>query len=54
MEKQIINIQVTTKGEKCEMTSEEIKAWYEEKIASLFNKKYGTPKIEVDVERITE
>jgi hypothetical protein len=54
MEKQIINVKITTKGEKCEMTSDEIKKWYEEKIASLFNTEYGTPDIEVDVQRITE
>ncbi len=54
MEKQIINITVTTEGEKCEMTTEQIKAWYEEKISGLFNGEYGTPKIEVDVKRIEE
>jgi len=54
MEKQIINITVTTEGEKCEMSTEEIKAWYEKKVSSLFNKEYGTPKIDVDVKRIEE
>jgi hypothetical protein len=54
MEKQIINVKITTEGEKCEMTTEEIKTWYEEKIAGLFNAEYGTPKIEIDVQRITE
>ena len=54
MEKQIIDIKITTEGEKCEMTTEEIKSWYEEKIAGLFNKEYGIPKIEVEVKRITE
>ena len=52
MEKQIINIRITTQGDVCEMTDEDIRKWYEENLASLFDEKYGTPQIEVDVERI--
>jgi hypothetical protein len=51
MEKQIINIKITTEGEKCEMTTEQIKAWYEEKIGGIFNPEYGTPKVEIEVKR---
>ena len=51
MEKQIINIKITTKGEKCEMATDEIKSWYEEKIKDLFNPEYGTPEIEIEVKR---
>ena len=53
MEKQIITITIKTEGEKCEMSDEEIKEWYESHVASLFNPEYGTPEIEAHVERIT-
>ena len=39
-------------AEKCEMTDAEIKRWYETKIAGLFDPRYGTPEIEVQLERI--
>ena len=51
MEEQVITITVKTKGEKCEMTSDEIVKWYETKVASLFNPAYGTPEIKVELER---
>ena len=51
MEKQIINIKIKTQGEKCEMSTDEIRAWYEEKIKGIFNSEYGTPEIEVEVKR---
>ena len=51
MEKQTINIKITTEGDKCEMVTEAIQAWYEEKIKSLFNPEFGTPIIEVEVNR---
>lgn len=51
MEEQIITITVKSKGEPCEMTDAEIKAWYEERIAELFDPRWGTPAITVDVER---
>ena len=51
METQKITINIETNGEKCEMTDQEIKAWYEENISKLFNPEYGTPKISVTVER---
>ena len=51
MEEQIITITVRSKGEPCEMTDEQIKEWYEQRIAALFDPKWGTPEITVDVER---
>ena len=51
MEEQIITVKIITKGEKCEMTDSEIRQWYGEKIAGLFNPEYGTPEITVNVER---
>ncbi len=51
MEEQKITIEITTSGEKCELTDAEIKKWYETKVSSLFNKEYGTPVISVKVER---
>ncbi|MCR5467676.1 MAG: hypothetical protein K6F37_01835 [Lachnospiraceae bacterium] len=55
MEKQTITVTIKTQGENCEMTDAEIKKWYEEKIAGLFNPEYGTPEITVDLKReITE
>ena len=33
------------------MKDAEIKAWYEEKVASLFHPAYGTPEIKVELER---
>ena len=53
MEKQIINIKITTEGEKCEMSTNEIEKWYRENISTLFNPEYGTPEIEISVERET-
>ena len=51
MEKQTVTVKIVTKGEKCEMSDAEIKKWYEENIAKLFNHAYGTPEITVDVKR---
>ncbi len=51
MEEQIITVKIITKGEKCVMTDSEIRQWYGEKIAGLFNPEYGTPEITVNVER---
>ena len=51
MEKQIVTITIKTKGDVCQMSDAEIKAWYEEKVASLFNPAYGTPEIDVKLER---
>ena len=52
MEEQVITVVIRTKGEKCELNDEEIRSWYEENIAKLFNHAYGTPEISVDVKRI--
>lgn len=51
MEEQIITIKIKTKGDICEMSSEEIKKWYETNILKLFNQEYGRPEITVDVKR---
>ena len=51
MEEQIITITVHSKGEPCELSDAEIKEWYMNKIASLFDPKWGTPEISVDVKR---
>ena len=53
MEKQTITIRIETRGDVCQMSDEEIRAWYEGKVAGLFNPEYGTPKIEVEVKRET-
>ena len=52
MEKQIIEITIETKGDVCEMTDDEIIAWYKTSIAQLFNPAYGTPQITVKLTRI--
>ena len=51
MEEQIITIRIKTKGDICEMSTEEIKKWYETNILKLFNQEYGRPEITVDVKR---
>ncbi len=51
MEKQTVTVTIRTSGDKCMMTDGEILAWYKEQIASLFNPAYGTPEIEVRLER---
>ena len=52
MEEQTITIIIKTQGEKCEMTNEQIREWYETNIRGLFNPAYGTPEVTIDVERI--
>ena len=52
MEQQVVTITVKTQGEKCELSSEEIKKWYESHVAKLFDPAFGTPEIKVDVKRI--
>ena len=51
MEEQIIRITIRSKGERCELSDAELKAWYEQKIAAFFDPKLGMPEINVDVER---
>lgn len=51
MEEQIITITIKSRGETCEMTAAELKAWYERKVAAFFDPKLGMPEITVDVER---
>ena len=54
MEKQIITIKIITEGEKCVMEDKEIVDWYKEHVEAMFNPIYGTPKIDVKLERIEE
>jgi hypothetical protein len=42
---------VQTEGEPCEMSDDEIRDWYEKNVASLFDPRWGTPKIAVEVKR---
>ena len=51
MEEQIITITVRTCGEPCGLSDAEIKDWYENRITALFDPKWGTPEITVDVKR---
>lgn len=53
MEEQIITVTIRTKGEKCEMSDEEIRTWYLSHIAGLFDPAYGTPEICVELKRKT-
>ena len=52
MEEQIVTVKIRTKGEKCEMSDAEIRDWYASHVAELFDPAYGTPEIEVELERI--
>ena len=51
METYEIDIRIKTQGEPCEMSLEEIRRWYEEKIRGLFDPAYGSPEISVSVEK---
>ena len=51
MEEQIITVTIRTKGDPCKLSDAEIKDWYENRIAALFDPKWGTPEITVDVKR---
>lgn len=50
-EEQTVTITVKTKGEACALSDAEIKAWYADHVAGLFDPKWGTPEIAVDVKR---
>ena len=50
-EAQTVTITVKTQGDPCELSDDEIRAWYAERVASLFDEKWGTPEITVDVAR---
>ena len=54
MEIQTVTVTIKTSGEPCQMTDEEIRAWYAEHIAALFNPAYGTPKITVELKRTNQ
>ena len=51
MEEQIITVTVKTKGDACALSDEEIKDWYANRIAALFDPKWGTPEITVELKR---
>ncbi len=51
MEEQIITIKIRTEGEKCEMSDAQIIEWYKKSIAGIFDTRYGTPQITVELER---
>ena len=51
MEEQVITITVRTRGEKCRLSDEQIREWYESHVAELLNPEYGTPEITVEVRR---
>ena len=51
METQTITITVTTRGDACELGDLEIREWYRERVANLFDPANGTPEITVDVAR---
>lgn len=50
-ETQTVTVTVRTAGEPCELGDEAVKAWYAEKIAALFDPKWGVPEITVELER---
>jgi hypothetical protein len=50
-EEQTVTITVRTGGEPCTLSDAQIEAWYAERIAALFDPKWGTPEIAVSVER---
>ncbi len=51
MEEQTVTVTIRTYGEKCEMTDDEIREWYESHIRGLFDPAYGTPEISVRLQR---
>ena len=51
MEEHTVVITVKTKGEKCELSTEEIREWYSNRVAGLFDPEFGTPEIAVEVQR---
>lgn len=51
MEEQTVTITIRSKGEPCELTDAEIKAWYAEKLAALFDPEWGVPEIKVELKR---
>ena len=51
MEEHVITVKIRTKGEECELDDGQIKEWYEKNISKLFDPKYGTPEITVELER---
>ena len=54
MEEQTIKITIKTRGEKCDLTDEQITEWYRSRIEGFFNPEYGTPEIAIELERRTD
>lgn len=52
MEQQVVTITIVTKGEKCEMSNQEILDWYRTHISGLFNPDYGVPEIDIALKRV--
>ena len=50
-EEQTVTMTVKTKGEPCELSDKELKEWYEQKLAALFDPKWGVPEITVELKR---
>jgi len=50
-ENQTVTVTIRTSGEPCELSDEQITAWYEERIASLFDPNVGKPEITVALRR---
>ncbi|MBR0508281.1 MAG: hypothetical protein IJJ86_06690 [Clostridia bacterium] len=50
-EEQTVTVTVRSKGEPCALSDAQIQAWYAERIAALFDPKWGAPEITVSVER---
>jgi hypothetical protein len=51
IENRTVTITAVTEGENCEMQDQEILDWYQSHVASLFDPRFGTPKITVSLER---
>lgn len=50
-EEQTVTVTIRSRGEPCELRDDEIREWYASKIAGLFDPKWGTPKITVELNR---
>ncbi len=51
MEQQTVTITIRTRGEKCELTDEQIQGWYKDQIESLLDPNFGEHGISVTVKR---
>lgn len=51
MEQQTVTVTIRTRGEKCELTDEQIKDWYRERIEGLLDPNIGGYEVSVSLER---